>query len=291
MEFVQDPKELQNMSPLEQAGAMEEWFRQNYENPAERTPFESREGGYIWIWGGPYDALEELGDKFGEFVSDEVIQELAEELDGECPEWGPAPKPSDYDDYIVDDISKITEAYANFSLAISVIEQLLKTIVAPEVECQFYRLLYSNVITSLETYLSDSFISRVMTEKSFFKKLVQTNQHFKNQKVTLAEVPQAAEDLESTVKTYLLEVVWHNLKRVSSMYESTFGLEFPDELGDIYRAILIRHDIVHRNGKDKDGKANSISQDDIVGLIGNVKEVLLELDTKLQEIDFPDLEF
>ena len=37
---------------------MIEWFNQNFEDPAERTPYESAEGGYQWIWGGPYDARE-----------------------------------------------------------------------------------------------------------------------------------------------------------------------------------------------------------------------------------------
>ena len=32
----------------------------NFEDPANETPYESSEGGYIYIWGGPYDALEQL---------------------------------------------------------------------------------------------------------------------------------------------------------------------------------------------------------------------------------------
>lgn len=35
-----------------QLEVMETWFRQHFEDSAERTPYESAEGGYIWIWGG-----------------------------------------------------------------------------------------------------------------------------------------------------------------------------------------------------------------------------------------------
>ncbi len=35
-----------------QLEVMETWFRQHFEDAAERTPYESAEGGYIWIWGG-----------------------------------------------------------------------------------------------------------------------------------------------------------------------------------------------------------------------------------------------
>lgn len=43
---------------------MTEWFFQNFEDPANSLPYESAEGGYIWIDGGPYDASEQIGDNF-----------------------------------------------------------------------------------------------------------------------------------------------------------------------------------------------------------------------------------
>lgn len=49
-------EDLKNADRDTQLGVMRTWFLQNYEDPAERTPYESREGGYIWIWGGPYEA-------------------------------------------------------------------------------------------------------------------------------------------------------------------------------------------------------------------------------------------
>ena len=44
--------------------ALVEWFHERYEDPAERLPYVSAEGGYQWIYGGPYDAREVLGDNF-----------------------------------------------------------------------------------------------------------------------------------------------------------------------------------------------------------------------------------
>src|SRR5262245_31613642 len=43
---------------------MVEWFHSNYEDPANHMPYESAEGGYQWIWGGPYDASDVLQDEF-----------------------------------------------------------------------------------------------------------------------------------------------------------------------------------------------------------------------------------
>ncbi len=56
--------EIKNFDQDTQKSVMRSWFYTNYENPSEHTPFESKEGGYIYIWGGPFDAREELEDVF-----------------------------------------------------------------------------------------------------------------------------------------------------------------------------------------------------------------------------------
>ncbi len=70
---------------------MKEWFFSEFENPAEHTPYESREGGYIYIWGGPYDASKELYNEFEEIVEDQIIDELVSELEDETFEWSGKP--------------------------------------------------------------------------------------------------------------------------------------------------------------------------------------------------------
>ena len=60
---------LPSLAPLGRAArikAMRDWFLGSYEDPAENTPHDSGEGGYQYIWGGPYDALEEIGGAFGQ---------------------------------------------------------------------------------------------------------------------------------------------------------------------------------------------------------------------------------
>ncbi|HKY87537.1 MAG TPA: hypothetical protein VJL90_12310, partial [Pseudorhodoplanes sp.] len=59
--------------------AIKDWFLSNFEDPAENTPYESAEGGYQYIWGGPYDANEELYDNFPN-VPEEIIEGIVDEL-------------------------------------------------------------------------------------------------------------------------------------------------------------------------------------------------------------------
>lgn len=91
--------QFRRMKKAEKRELMVEWFKQNYEDPAERTSYVSAEGGYLWNHGGPYDAREQLSDMFGSFVSEKLIEEVAEEVESDgITDW--APTHDDYqDDY------------------------------------------------------------------------------------------------------------------------------------------------------------------------------------------------
>jgi hypothetical protein len=78
--------------------AMVKWFWENFEDPVENTPWDSEEGGYQYIWGGPCDAREELEDAFMEeparvFMNEAIERAIAEavnEVEQEGYEWVPS---------------------------------------------------------------------------------------------------------------------------------------------------------------------------------------------------------
>ena len=72
--------------------AIRKWFNDNYKNPNDVCPYDSKEGGYIYIYGGPYDARQEIGMMFGEAVEADIIDEVASELEGICFEWSGNPE-------------------------------------------------------------------------------------------------------------------------------------------------------------------------------------------------------
>jgi len=278
------PDDLPNEDREIQLDVMRTWFFENFENPAERTPYESREGGYIWIWGGPYDAQEELSDEFGSVVPDDVIEELSSELNSICGQWAPIEKPGDYDEYLVNDIAEITEYYHNFSGSILAVQKLLEADIDESVKNCFYRLLYANVITTMETYLSDAFIHSVMPDAKLMRSFIESTPEFKAEKIPLANVYKAADEIKPRAKKYLADFLWHNLSRIKPMYKSVLGIEFDTELGQINRAILKRHDIVHRNGKTKSGEEILITKEDVKVLISLVEAFIKEVDEKLSKL-------
>lgn len=91
--------QFRKLRKAEKLKVMLEWFYNNFEDPAERTPYETAEGGYQWIWGGPFEAHDELGGMFGGLASDALIEEAINEVQSNgLFEWAPTAKPGDYDD-------------------------------------------------------------------------------------------------------------------------------------------------------------------------------------------------
>jgi hypothetical protein len=84
-------------------GEILEWFHSNYIAPEEVCPYESAEGGYQYIWGGPYDAHEVIEEKYDGVASRNLISEIVSELNEISWEWSSTPSGDD-DSIELDDI-------------------------------------------------------------------------------------------------------------------------------------------------------------------------------------------
>lgn len=262
-------RELANAKHEVQLDAMRRWFYKNYEDPVHSCPHDSREGGYQFVYGGPYDAQQELDQEFGGTIDDDVIEELASELDDECPNWsGNSDNFSpDLDEYLFLSSAESVGHEEIFRQSAVNIERLLEVKVEPAERQVMLRLLYTNVITALETYLSDKFISAVNADEKLLRRFVETTPEFKNRKVSLSDVFSAHETIKDDVKTHLLEVVWHRLDKVEPIFHDTLDLSFPSDMKELHKAIFVRHDCVHRNGKSKDGNEHVLNEGDVKNLL------------------------
>jgi hypothetical protein len=61
------------MSQEDAIEAIKDWFLVNFEDPVHSTPYESAEGGYIYIWGGPYETRDIVEHFFSDAASEELI--------------------------------------------------------------------------------------------------------------------------------------------------------------------------------------------------------------------------
>jgi hypothetical protein len=109
---------MEGLEDEELQEAIIDWFHENYEDPAENTPFESAEGGYQWIWGGPYDAREELETYFGDKVPEKVLEEVVRRPERNSLEWAP-------NNNLVYDEDQPDDDYANLQGSLDNLENAL----------------------------------------------------------------------------------------------------------------------------------------------------------------------
>ena len=75
--------------------------------------------------------------------------------------------------------------------------------------------------------------------------------------------------------------MWHNIPRIAHLYKNVLSVEIPLDDKSILKAISIRHDIVHRNGKTGSGRTIKLKEKDIETLITNIFEFISSIDKQL----------
>jgi hypothetical protein len=143
------------------------------------------------------------------------------------------------------------------------------------------RQIYISIIGAVETFLSETFINLVDENDEYFRSFVETFPDFKQRKFELSQIFQEQERIKDTVKKVLLDIIYHHLAKVGNMYASTFKIEFPD-IAELSKCVSIRHDLVHRNGKTKEGEDVVIDKAAVEDLLGKVKPFVEEISEKLK---------
>lgn len=87
------------LEPAEQRELMIQWFFHNFEDPVNETPWDGETKEYMYIWGGPYSASDQIWEKFGDFVSESLIAEVVDEIESDGTyDWAPRSNSPFYDD-------------------------------------------------------------------------------------------------------------------------------------------------------------------------------------------------
>ena len=137
--------------------------------------------------------------------------------------------------------------------------------------------IFSGSITCLEDYLSSTLIKEVLNDKNNFKNFVYSYKNFKKRKFELNEIYSELNSLEDTTKKELLDIIYHDLRKVRGIYKDSLKINFP-EIKDLMSIIIKRHDIVHRNGKDKNGIIIEISKEIVDDTLNKVSFFIEQLE-------------
>ncbi len=177
---------------------MKAWFHKHYEDPVEGCPYESSSGGYQYIYGGPYDAHDELSSEFGGLVQDSLIEELADELSNITTDWSGSSDNLAFDDYIYQSLELTSSAYDALGVALKELSELLDAKLNENLRYQLNKACFASAISAMEAYLADFFIANVRNNSELMKTLVRTSPEFMNKKIAFSEIHAEWGKLEKT---------------------------------------------------------------------------------------------
>lgn len=278
--FDPDDVWIKDADEDEQRTALREWFKARYCDPAHETPYNGREGGYLFINGGPYDPLEELHTRFGKLVHGDLIQDVADGLVMEVgDEWAPILRepPLDYYDERFDlesvgpdgPLLRARERIAELNMTLRLQSNpVARPLVA--------RLVFSGLIGVLESFLWETAQHWISTRPEVLQRCVEDLPVFKEQKFKLSEVYAQHAKIEATVKGYLQNLVWHRWDQVGTLYRLALEVKLPS-VKTFQTPLEIRHHIVHRSGTDMDGNKIEIDDSAIASLASDVEAFALQV--------------
>lgn len=270
---------LSKASKKIQKQTMLNWFHSNYTSP-ENLPYESAEDGYQFIHGGPYEPEDVLSQEFSGVVDDELLEAVASDLSDEWSEWSGIERPEDYYDYYENELAASLGFAEEFERSIQGVEALLSLEIKGDSQQALVRMLFANVVTAMETFLCDVFVDAVKQHELIKRRFVESNPDFKKEKLAYSELFLAWSAVDARISEYLLGIVWHDLSRVTQMYKAAIGVDFPSDVGPLFKAILVRHDLVHRNGRKKAGGEHLLLKADVLKVAADARRLVRDLDAK-----------
>ena len=164
-----------------------------------------------------------------------------------------------------------SDYYCQFNDDILAIEQLARI----ETENQSYldRLLYANTITLMESYLMNTFRLAISNNDSFRNKFIETHKKFKTEKIKVSNIYEKLTNIDTDISKLSFHS-YDNIKTYLSVISPEINI---GRLSLIFTACNKRHDIVHRNGKNKRGEVVQLTNQNLTELIIEMKSFIKKL--------------
>lgn len=212
----------------------------------------------------------------GELYSDDLDEDTEMEVE-------------DIEDDYFEDYSEIVESnssfFDTFYTQMEANKRLFEiSVLTSDMKTTLDKLLFANIITCLETYLSDALINTVLNNENYLKRFVENFKDYKVSSLKLCDIFKKMESLKKQVKEDLFALMYHNLPKIKPIYKTTLNIDFPNNIDDVMKKIYVRHHLVHRNGKDQNGNQIIITKEELNQTYDLILNFVKEIDNQFKKI-------
>ena len=116
------------------------------------------------------------------------------------------------------------------------------------------RMIFSQSVAAFEAYFCDTLIKTIISEPELMHKAITVDQQLSGVSYKLKDILEHSDLVENSIKTSLKNRLYHDIKKVSRWYSNILDIKISpnkEAFLSMEKAVLDRHDCVHRNGKDK----------------------------------------
>lgn len=168
--------------------------------------------------------------------------------------------------HLLNAILPLEDYYIEFKESIFNIQNLSNVSCIDEpLTIHYFGMLYSSVITSLETYLYDAIRFKIDNNIQYLEIFVKTFEKYQKEKLKFSDIYTEYSNIELKVKESLSNLIYHRLDIIENIYSAVFSISFQDK-DFMNNSVQKRHDLVHRNGKKTDGTNHNITKDNVLEL-------------------------
>lgn len=190
---------------------------------------------------------------------------------------------------VEEELAELEDDYENyiFDLTPEKITGVLNEIetLSPLTKEYLCRQLYAGAITSMEAFLSSTLLKAVLATNESKRKFVEKYLPYREEQISFSSIFEQMDKIDATIQETLRGLMYHNLGKIKPIYKDVLDIDLGD-IGDIMKAVQIRHDIVHRSGKDKDGNLHNIQKDDVIDLVEKVSSLISKVDMSINPNPF-----
>src|SRR5690606_9269127 len=113
------------------------------------------------------------------------------------------------------------------------------------IEQSLNRLVFTGVITALETYLNEVFILIVFNSQRTLSEFVRNYEPYKKEKFNLSDILLKYENLHTKIRNDLDNLIYHNIKKIIPIFNIfQFELDKYDKIKLLIKYIQMRHNFV-----------------------------------------------
>lgn len=149
------------------------------------------------------------------------------------------------------------------------------------------RMAFAGAIGAMEAFLGDLLVNSVFSDETALRRLLKGDRELKEMAISLSEILENPNVVIVKTRQYLAGLLYHNLAKIGVLYKLALGVDIlPDQAQKdrLFKAVLTRHDIVHRNGKDKSGNVIDLPTTRVVSTLDDVLNFVENVDKAVKRV-------